>query len=116
MVMHIRLRIFASKPEREPAGGERYVSHLQRDIRKYEGWTRDMVDADYKASKTVHTMLTIGYMEYADDTLVLTDRGRLVMRRMDRMPLPSERGPFAEGSRHPSARAMHAREARFGSQ
>ncbi len=90
MVMHIRLRIFSSKPEREPVGGERYVSRLQRDIRRYEGWTRDMVDSDYKASKTVHTILTIGYMKYADDMLVLTDRGCLVMRGVDRMPSCSE--------------------------
>lgn len=90
LVMHIRLRIFSSKPEKETKGGERYVSHLQRDIRKYEGWTKEMVEADYKASKSVHTIVTIGYMEYADDVLVLTDRGSLVMRGVDGVPSPVE--------------------------
>lgn len=88
--MHIRLRIFSSKPEKETKGGERYVSHLQRDIRKYEGWTREMVEADYKASKTVHTIVTIGYMEFADGVLVLTDRGSLVMRGVDKAPSPAD--------------------------
>ncbi len=90
LVMHIRLRIFSSKPEKETKGGERYVSHLQRDIRRYEGWTKEMVEADYKASKTVHTIVTIGYMEYADDVLVLTDRGSLVMRGVAKVPSPVE--------------------------
>ncbi len=89
-VMHIRLRIFTSKPEKEPKGGERYVSHLQRDIRRYEGWSKEMVESDYKASKTVHTIMTIGYMEYADDVLVLTDRGSLVMRSVEGVSFPTE--------------------------
>ncbi len=90
LVMHIRLGIFSSKPKKEDKGGERYVSHLQRDIRRHEGWTKEMVESDYKASKTVHTLITIGYMEYADDVLVLTDRGSLVMKGVDGVPSPME--------------------------
>lgn len=89
-VMHIRLGLFSRKPEGKKGNGgrPRYVSGLQKDIRKYEGWTKDEVESDYRVSKSVHTILTIGYMEYCDDVLVLTDRGRLLMQNVgDAIPL-----------------------------
>lgn len=60
----------------------RYVSSLQKDVRRYAGWSRDRVEGDYRASKSVHTIITIGYMEYADDVLVLTDKGQLLMQNV----------------------------------
>ena len=50
----------------------RYVSSLQRDVQRYTGWTEDNVRSDYRASKSVHTIMTLGYMEYCDGVLVLT--------------------------------------------
>lgn len=90
VVMHIRLRLFRSKPEKDGNSGTRYVSCLQRDIRKYEGWTKEAVDADYRASKSVHTILTIGYMEYANGILVLTDRGEVLMKSIEDIPTPAD--------------------------
>lgn len=60
----------------------RYVSSLQKDVRKYVGWTREQVERDYRADKAVHTIVTIGYMEYVNDVLVLTDRGRMLMQNV----------------------------------
>ena len=82
--MHIRLRLLGRKPEGKKGDGgrPRYVSGLQKDIRRYTGWTKDMVEADYKASRSVHTILTIGYIEYCNDVLILTDRGRLLMQNV----------------------------------
>ncbi len=66
----------------------RYVSSLQKDVRKYEGWSREQVEGDYRASKSVHTIITIGYMQYEEDVLVLTDKGRLLMQNVS----PAESG------------------------
>ena len=60
----------------------RYVSSLQKDVRRYAGWSRDRVEDDYRASKSVHTIITIGYMEYVDDVLVLTEKGQLLMQNV----------------------------------
>ncbi|MDO5861267.1 MAG: hypothetical protein Q4Q58_00430 [Thermoplasmata archaeon] len=74
------------RSRRSNAGNQRdrprYVSSLQRDVRKYEGWTREQVEKDYLANRSVHTIMTIGYMEYVDDVLVLTDKGRLLMQNV----------------------------------
>ncbi len=40
------------------------------------------VDADYRASKSVHTIVTLGYLEYHEGTLVLTDKGRMLMQNV----------------------------------
>lgn len=61
----------------------RYVSSLQKDVNKYVGWTRDEVEHDYNAKKSVHTIVTIGYLLYEDDVLVLTDKGRMLMRNVN---------------------------------
>ncbi len=82
--MHMRFRLFGKGAENERAvrNRPRYASGFQRDIQNYEGWTREQVEADYRASKKVHTIITLGYMEYEDDTLVLTDRGGMLMRNV----------------------------------
>lgn len=60
----------------------RYISSLQKDVSKYVGWTRDEVEHDYNAKKSVHTIVTIGYLLYEDDVLVLTEKGRMLMRNV----------------------------------
>ena len=60
----------------------RYVSSLQKDVGKYLGWTREEVEGDYRARKSVHTIMTIGYMEYSDDVLVLTGKGEMLMQNV----------------------------------
>ncbi len=67
----------------------RYESTLQRDVRKYEGWTREQVEDDYDAGRSVHTIITIGYMAYEDDVLVLTEKGRNLMRNVPSEPAPA---------------------------
>ncbi|MDO5853707.1 MAG: hypothetical protein Q4Q62_06640 [Thermoplasmata archaeon] len=67
----------------------RYVSSLQRDVRKYLGWSRQDVEADYSANRSVHTILTIGYMEYVDDILVLTEKGELLMQNVMEQQAPA---------------------------
>lgn len=52
------------------------------DVQKYEGWRDVDVDADYRASKSVHTIVTLGYLEYHEGTLVLTDKGRMLMQNV----------------------------------
>lgn len=65
----------------------RYVSSLQRDVQRYTGWTEDNVRSDYRASKSVHTIMTLGYMEYCDGVLVLTQKGRMLMQNVS-VPVP----------------------------
>ena len=65
----------------------RYVSSLQRDVQRYTGWTEDNVRSDYRASKSVHTIMTLGYMEYCDGVLVLTQKGRMLMQNVS-APVP----------------------------
>ena len=68
----------------------RYVSSLQRDVQRvqrYTGWTEDNVRSDYRASKSVHTIMTLGYMEYSDGVLVLTQKGRMLMQNVS-VPVP----------------------------
>lgn len=77
--MRFRLRSASSEPRSDRP---RYVSSLQRDVRKYAGWTREQVEMDYRAGKSVHTIVTIGYLEYQDDVLVLTEKGRLLMQNV----------------------------------
>ncbi len=61
----------------------RYISSLQKDVGKYSGWKREDVESDYRAKRSVHTIVTIGYMEYDDEeVLVLTDKGRLLMQNV----------------------------------
>ncbi len=68
---------------KEPKGNRpRYVSDLQKDVRKYLGWTRDQVECNYDAKHSIHTIITIGYMEYEDDVLILTDKGRNLMQNV----------------------------------
>lgn len=78
----MRLRKRSGNASESHSDRPRYVSSLQKDVRKYAGWTRDQVEGDYRASKAVHTIVTIGYMEYVDDVLVLTDRGRMLMQNV----------------------------------
>ena len=82
--MHMKFRLFgrADRAERQRSDRPRYVSSIQRDVQKYEGWREEPVSADYRASKSVHTIMTLGYMEYSDGELVLTDKGRLLMRNV----------------------------------
>ncbi len=64
----------------------RYVSSLQKDVGKYLGWTREKVEGDYRAKKSVHTIITIGYMVYSDDILVLTEKGEMLMQNVTVVP------------------------------
>lgn len=84
----MKMRLFG-RPEREPFKSDRprYVSSLQRDVQKYEGWTELSVNADYRASKAVHTIMTLGYLEYADGVLVLTGKGRMLMQNVKAVPV-----------------------------
>lgn len=84
----------------------RYVSSLQKDVRKYVGWTREDVERDYRASKAVHTIVTIGYLEYADDILVLTEKGRLLMQNVAMAQPVAERTPYRKVEGGPVARAV----------
>ena len=91
----MRLGLFKSRREDRPRTDRpRYVSSIQRDVRRYEGWSEERVVSDYRAKKTVHTILTLGYMEYADGTLVLTDKGRLLMQNVAAVPIPER---YSEG-------------------
>lgn len=91
--MYMRLRLFGKGSDGATAGRNRprYVSKLQRDVQRYEGKRREDVESDYHASKTVHTILTLGYMEYIDDTLVLTERGGMLMRNVSSDLPPADR-------------------------
>ena len=82
--MHMKLRLFgrADPIERRRSDRPRYVSSIQRDVQKYEGWKEEQVCADYRASKSVHTIMTLGYLEYSDGELVLTDKGRMLMQNV----------------------------------
>ena len=60
----------------------RYVSSLQKDVDKYVGMKRQDVESDYRAKKSVHTIVTIGYLEYIEDVLTLTDKGRMLMQNV----------------------------------
>lgn len=82
--MHMKFKLFG-RGDREPrqrSDRPRYVSSIQRDVHKYEGWKEADVDADYRASKSVHTIVTLRYLEYDEGTLVLTDKGRLLMQNV----------------------------------
>lgn len=59
-----------------------YVSTLQKDVGKYQGWSRADVEKDFCARKSVHTILTIGYLRYEDEVLVLTEKGHRLMRNV----------------------------------
>ena len=72
----------------------RYESTLQRDVRRYEGWTRQQVEDDYDADRSVHTIITIGYMAYEDDVLVLTEKGRSLMQNVSPAPSPAAERVF----------------------
>lgn len=69
----------------------RYVSSLQKDVGKYLGWTREDVEKDYRAKRSVHTIITIGYLEYSDDVLVLTEKGEMLMQNVTVVPQAAER-------------------------
>ena len=75
----LRLRDGVEKPRSDRP---RYVSSLQKDVQKYTGWTEDNVKSDYRASKSVHTIMMLGYMEYSDGILVLTKKGRMLMQNV----------------------------------
>ncbi len=87
--MPMKLRFFESRRGRDAPRSDRprYVSSLQRDVQKYTGWTEDNVRSDYRASKSVHTIMTLGYMEYCDGVLVLTSKGRMLMQNVS-VPAP----------------------------
>ena len=78
----MRLTVFRRKKETDKFSNaeRRYVSSLQKDILYYEGWTEGEVSSDYGASKKVHTIVALGYLEYEQDALVLTDKGRKITR------------------------------------
>ena len=90
--MHMRMGLFGRRSHagRRSGGRPRYVSGLQRDIIRYEGSRREDVESDYRVSKTVHTIITLGYMEYVDDVLVLTCRGSLLVRNVPADAVPSD--------------------------
>ena len=75
------------------------ILRLEDNIGKYScfeevpcsAFCREDVESDYHASKTVHTILTLGYMEYIDDTLVLTERGGMLMRNVSSDLPPADR-------------------------
>ena len=69
----------------------RYVSSLQKDVGKYLGWTRENVEKDYRARRSVHTIITIGYLEYSDDVLVLTEKGEMLMQNVTVVPQATDR-------------------------
>lgn len=68
----------------------RYVSSLQKDISKYLGMKREDVESDYRAKKSVHTIVTIGYLEYIEDVLALTDKGRMLMQNVSNDEFPKQ--------------------------
>lgn len=82
--MHMKIKLFGrgNREVRQRSDRPRYVSSIQRDVQKYEGWRDVDVDADYRASKSVHTIVTLGYLEYNEGTLVLTDKGRMLMQNV----------------------------------
>ncbi len=82
--MHMKIKLFGrgNREARQRSDRPRYVSSIQRDVQKYEGWRDVDVDADYRASKSVHTIVTLGYLEYHEGTLVLTDKGRMLMQNV----------------------------------
>lgn len=71
-----------SKPSRQPVGRPRYVSGIQKDVAKYEGWTMEKVEEDYRAKKSVHTILTLGYLEEVNGVLVLTEKGKMLLQNV----------------------------------
>ena len=73
--MHMKIKLFGrgNREVRQRSDRPRYVSSIQRDVD---------VDADYRASKSVHTIVTLGYLEYHEGTLVLTDKGRMLMQNV----------------------------------
>lgn len=68
----------------------RYVSSLQKDINKYLGMKREDVESDYRAKKSVHTIVTIGYLEYIEDVLTLTDKGCMLMQNISHDESPDQ--------------------------
>lgn len=94
--MHMKVTLFGrGRAEPRPSAGRpRYVSSLQRDVLKYEGWSESSVSTDYTASKSVHTIITLGYMEYSDGVLVLTDKGRMLMRNVTASPAQADGTSF----------------------
>lgn len=92
--MQMKVTLFGRRraEARPSAGRPRYVSSLQKDVQKYEGWSESSVSTDYTASKSVHTIITLGYMEYSDGVLVLTDKGRMLMRNVNVQPASSADG------------------------
>lgn len=77
------------KSERR-SNSPRYISSIQKDVSKYLGMRREDVESDYRARKSVHTIVTIGYLEYVDDTLALTDKGRMLMQNVSSEIIPEE--------------------------
>ncbi len=69
------------KAERKSTG-PRYISSLQKDVGKYMGWNRSDVENDFQANKSVHTIVTIGYLQYENDILILTEKGRMLMQNV----------------------------------
>ena len=62
------------------------LSTIQKDVLRYYGLDKARVEADYTTNKAVHTLVTIGYMDFnEDEILVLTERGDRLMRNV-RMP------------------------------
>ena len=80
--MKFRIFGFGRADRKSNTDRPRYVSSLQRDVQRYAGWTEDNVRTDYRASKSVHTIMTLGYMEYSDGILVLTQKGRMLMQNV----------------------------------
>ncbi len=79
MRMKLNLLRRRLKEDRVRTDRPRYVSSIQRDVQKYAGWSKDNVNSDYRASKSVRTIVTLGYLEYESGVLVLTPKGRMLM-------------------------------------
>ena len=81
---------FRRRKSEARAYSPRYVSSLQKDINKYLGMKREDVESDYRAKKSVHTIVTIGYLEYIEDVLTLTDKGRMLMQNISHDESPDQ--------------------------
>lgn len=80
------MRLFRKGAERKSESGirRRSISNLQADVIRYYGWDRETVNSDFYASKTVHMLTTIGYMEYDENCiLTLTEKGGRLMQGID---------------------------------
>lgn len=82
----MRLLRFRTKRNADPHREGAELSTLQKDVLQYYGLEKQSIEADYDTRKAVHTLMTIGYMDFDDnEVLILTERGDRLMRGV-RMP------------------------------